>query len=675
MGRTMSVRPRVVAIFLIVIAATVLAYWFFGTPGGRPLDQSSFYDAVAQGRVEEVTIAADSIGYEIRGRLYSEESTPGDRSSGKFTTYVVKDDQLPRMLRENGVQVKARKPRARSLATVLGLWFSLALILGVFVYFVRRMQTGTHQALSLMRSGAKLSSKTNGTTFDDVAGVEEAMHELEDIVDFLEEPRKFQKLGGKIPRGVLLTGPPGTGKTLLARAVAAEADVPFFSISGSDFVEMFVGIGASRVRDLFEQGRKNAPCIVFIDEIDAVGGRRGAGLGGGHDEREQTLNQLLVEMDGFDANEGVIVLAATNRPDVLDPALLRPGRFDREIVVDRPDVLGREAIIRIHVRKVPVAPDVDLGLVARGTPGLSGADLANLVNEAALYGARHDRDAVTRGDFEHAKDKILMGPARRSLVVSDEENRAAAYHEAGHALMAHLLPEADPLHKVTIVPRGRALGTTQQLPVDDRHIESKCGLLAMISVLMGGRAAEQLGLNRLSSGAGEDFEKATELARKMVTEWGMSESLGPQTYGRKRGSVFLGREIAQHRDHSEATAVEIDREVRKIVMGCYDTARRVLEEHAGALPRVAEALLEHEVLDAEQIAALVRGEPLPIRTATSTDSRKQLEAAREETDGSARHTTTAGDGLRMLPQPRPQGSHFDVKPLLRVRLARCPGER
>jgi cell division protease FtsH len=629
MGYTMSVRTRVVAIFLIVIAATVLAYWFFGTSGGRPLDQSSFYHAVAQGQVEEVTIAADSIGYEIRGRLYSEESTPGDRSSGKFTTYVVKDDQLPRMLRENGVQVKARKPRARSLSTVLGLWFSMALILGVFIFFMRRMQTGTNQALSLMKSGAKLSSKTNTTTFDDVAGVEEAMHELEDIVDFLEEPQKFQKLGGKIPRGVLLTGPPGTGKTLLARAVAAEADVPFFSISGSDFVEMFVGIGASRVRDLFEQGRKNAPCIVFIDEIDAVGGRRGAGLGGGHDEREQTLNQLLVEMDGFDANEGVIVLAATNRPDVLDPALLRPGRFDREIVVDRPDVLGREAIIRIHVRKVPVAPDVDLGLVARGTPGLSGADLANLVNEAALYGARHDRDAVTRGDFEHAKDKILMGPARRSLVVSDEEKRAAAYHEAGHALMAHLLPEADPLHKVTIVPRGRALGTTQQLPVDDRHIESKCGLLAMISVLMGGRAAEQLGLNRLSSGAGEDFEKATELARKMVTEWGMSESLGLQTYGRKRGPVFLGREIAQHRDHSEATAVEVDREVRKIVMGCYDTTHRILEEHPGALTGVAEALLEHEVLDAEQIATLVRGEPLLEKPENRTDRRKQREAARE----------------------------------------------
>ena len=629
MGYTMSVRTRVVAIFLIVIAATVLAYWFFGTSGGRPLDQSSFYHAVAQGQVEEVTIAADSIGYEIRGRLYSEESTPGDRSSGKFTTYVVKDDQLPRMLRENGVQVKARKPRARSLSTVLGLWFSMALILGVFIFFMRRMQTGTNQALSLMKSGAKLSSKTNTTTFDDVAGVEEAMHELEDIVDFLEEPQKFQKLGGKIPRGVLLTGPPGTGKTLLARAVAAEADVPFFSISGSDFVEMFVGIGASRVRDLFEQGRKNAPCIVFIDEIDAVGGRRGAGLGGGHDEREQTLNQLLVEMDGFDANEGVIVLAATNRPDVLDPALLRPGRFDREIVVDRPDVLGREAIIRIHVRKVPVAPDVDLGLVARGTPGLSGADLANLVNEAALYGARHDRDAVTRGDFEHAKDKILMGPARRSLVVSDEEKRAAAYHEAGHALMAHLLPEADPLHKVTIVPRGRALGTTQQLPVDDRHIESKCGLLAMISVLMGGRAAEQLGLNRLSSGAGEDFEKATELARKMVTEWGMSESLGLQTYGRKRGPVVLGREIAQHRDHSEATAVEVDREVRKIVMGCYDTTHRILEEHPGALTGVAEALLEHEVLDAEQIATLVRGEPLLEKPENRTDRRKQREAARE----------------------------------------------
>jgi cell division protease FtsH len=407
-------------------------------------------------------------------------------------------------------------------------------------------------------------------------------------------------------------GPTGTGKTLLARAVAVEAQVPFFSISGSDFVEMFVGIGASRVRDLFQQARKNAPCIVFIDEIDAVGRQRGAGLGGGHDEREQTLNHLLVEMDGFEPNEGVIVLAATNRPDVLDPALLRPGRFDRQIVVDRPDVRGREEIIKIHVREVPLALDVDLSIVARGTPGFSGADLANLVNEAALHGARYSRDAVTREDLEVARDKVLMGPERRSPVISDEEKCAAAYHEAGHALLAHLLPEADPLHKTTIVPRGRTLGTTQQLPVDDRHTESKCHLLATICVLMGGRVGEQLGLNRFSSGAGEDFERATELARRMVTEWGMSESLGPLTYGRRREQIFLGREMAQHRDHSEDTAVEIDREVRTIVMGCFDRAGRILKEQADALTCVAEALLEHEVLDAEQIAALVRGETLRV---------------------------------------------------------------
>jgi cell division protease FtsH len=504
-----------------------------------------------------------------------------------------------------------------------------------------------------MRSRAQLSPKTNKTTFDDVAGVEEAKHDLQEIVEFLEEPQKFQKLGGKIPRGVLLMGPTGTGKTLLARAVAAEAQVPFFSVSGSEFVEMIVGIGASRVRDLFQQGRKNAPCIVFIDEIDAVGRHRGAGVGGGHDEREQTLNHLLVEMDGFEPNEGVIVLAATNRPDVLDPALLRPGRFDRQIVVDRPDVRGREEIIKIHVRKVPLASDVDLSLVARGTPGFSGADLANLVNEAALHGARCNREEVTREDLEVARDKVLMGPERRSLVISDEERHATAYHEAGHALMAHLLPAADPLHKATIVARGRALGTTQQLPVDDRHTESKCYLLATICVLLGGRVAEQLGLNRLSSGAGGDFERTTELARKMVTEWGMSKSLGPLTYGKRKEQIFLGREIAQHRDHSEATAVEIDREVRKIVMGCHDRTREILEEQADALGRVAEALLEHEVLDAQQIAALVSNEPLPVRPERTTDSREQLEAAREVSGDRAKQTTPAGNGLPMLPDPRP----------------------
>ena len=649
----MNPRLRIIVIGLVVIAAAAIGYRIFSVAGNQRqrLDQSDFYEAVAEGQVEEVMITADSVGYEIRGNLHSDDSTPGGQSIRKFTTYVLKDEDLPKKLRESGVLVKARKPQRGSLFSTLGIWVPLLLFLGIFVFFMRRMQKGGNQALSLMKSRAKLSSQSKKTTFKDVAGVEEAKQELQEIIEFLKEPQKFQKLGGKIPKGVLLMGPTGTGKTLLARAVAGEAQVPFFSVSGSDFVEMFVGIGASRVRDLFEQGKKNAPCIVFIDEIDAVGRHRGAGLGGGHDEREQTLNHLLVEMDGFETNEGVIVLAATNRPDVLDPALLRPGRFDRQVVVDRPDVRGREEIIKIHVRKVPLASDVELSLIARGTPGFSGADLANLVNEAALYGARYNREAVTQEDFEVAKDKVLMGTERRSLVINDEEKRAAAYHEAGHALMAHLLPAADPLHKATIIPRGRALGTTQQLPVDDRHTESKRYLLATICVLLGGRVAEQLRLNRVSSGAGEDFERTTELARKMVTEWGMSESLGPLTYGKPREQIFLGREIAQHRDHSEATAVEIDREVRKIVMGCYDRTHQILEEQADALTRVAEALLEHEVLDAEQIAALVNGDPLPMRPERSTDSREQLEAAREETGDSTKQATRAGDGLRLLQQP------------------------
>jgi cell division protease FtsH len=497
--------------------------------------------------------------------------------------------------------------------------------------------------LSLRRSRAKLSSRTGKITFKDVAGVEEAKQELQEIVEFLEEPDKFQKLGGKIPTGVLLMGPPGTGKTLLARAVAGEAGVPFFSVSGSDFAEMFVGIGASRVRDLFEQGRKNAPCIVFVDELDAVGRQRGAGVGGGHDEREQTLNQLLVELDGFESNDGVIVLAATNRPDVLDPALLRPGRFDRQIVVDRPDVHGREEIIRIHARKVPLNVDVELGLVARGTPGFSGAELANLVNEAALNAAGQCRETVTRADFEHAKDKGLMGSARRSLVVSEEERRAMAYHQAGHALLAHLLPEADPLHKVTILPRGRALGTTQQIPAEDRHTASRPYLLATICGLMGGRVAEEFQLNRLSSGAGDDFEHATTLARKMVTEWGMSESLGPLAFGRPAEQIFLGKEIAQHRDYSEATAAEIDREVKKIVMSCYDEARRILDERTEALTRVAEALLVHETLAAKQIAALVRGEAMQPAGEPSADGREQHEGAGRKRE--------VGTGLSVFPEP------------------------
>jgi cell division protease FtsH len=639
----LSTRLRIIVIFL-VIAAAVIAYQVFSGTGRLSLDQSSFYNALADGQVEEVTIAADSIGYEIRGQLRSDGSTPNGGSGTQFTTYVVKHDNLSRMLRENGVRVTARKPRDGFLSSAGGLWILSLLILVIFVFFMRRMQKGGNQPFSLMKSRAKLSSGTGKTTFKDVAGVEEAKQELQEIVEFLKEPGKFQRLGGKIPTGVLLMGPPGTGKTLLGRAVAGEAGVPFFSISGSDFVEMFVGIGASRVRDLFEQGRKNAPCIVFVDEIDAVGRQRGAGVGGGHDEREQTLNQLLVELDGFETNDGVIVLAATNRPDVLDQALLRPGRFDRQVVVGLPDVRGREEILRIHARKVPLNADVELKLIARGTSGFSGADLANLVNEAALRAASLSQETVTRDDFEHAKDKGLMGSERRSLVVSEEEMRAMAYQQAGHALLAHLLPEADPLHKVTIIPRGRALGTTQQIPTEDRHTASGPQLLATICGLLGGRVAEDLQLNRLSSGAGENFERATTLARRMVTEWGMSESLGPLAYGKPAGQIFLGREIAQQRDYSEATARTIDREIKKVVMSCYDEARRILEERAETLTHIAEALLLHETLTADQIATLARGETLQPTVEPNIDGR--------ELDEGAGRKREAGKDLGIFPEPR-----------------------
>ena len=476
---------------------------------------------------------------------------------------------------------------------------------------IRQMQTGGNKALSFGKSRARLlSMQQKKITFKDVAGVDEAKEELHEIIEFLREAQKFQKLGGRIPKGVLLVGPPGTGKTLLARAVAGEANVPFFSISGSDFVEMFVGVGASRVRDLFEQGKKNAPCIIFIDEIDAVGRHRGAGLGGGHDEREQTLNQLLVEMDGFESNEGVILMAATNRPDVLDPALLRPGRFDRRVVVNRPDVRGREEILRVHTRKIPLADDVDLSVLARGTPGFSGADLANMVNEAALAAARQNRKAVLMYDFEVAKDKVLMGVERKSLLLTDEEKKNTAYHEAGHALVAAKLPHSDPVHKVTIIPRGMALGLTMQLPTDDRHNYYKNYLDTQIAILMGGRIAEELFLNQMSTGAGNDIERATELARKMVCEWGMSD-LGPLTFGKKEEQIFLGREIAQHRDYSEATAIQIDEEVKKMVSMGYATAKSILSENRETLIRIAKALIEREVLDASEIKMLVEGQDLP----------------------------------------------------------------
>src|SRR5947209_8547583 len=495
--------------------------------------------------------------------------------------------------------------------------FSPFILLGVLWFvMIRQMQTGGNKALSFGKSRARLlSMQQKKITFKDVAGVDEAKEELREIIEFLREAQKFQKLGGRIPKGVLLVGHPGTGKTLLARAVAGEANVPFFSISGSDFVEMFVGVGASRVRDLFEQGKKNAPCIIFIDEIDAVGRHRGAGLGGGHDEREQTLNQLLVEMDGFESNEGVILIAATNRPDVLDPALLRPGRFDRRVVVARPDVKGREEILRVHTRKVPIGDDVDLSIIARGTPGFSGADLANLVNEAALWAARQNRKFVMMVDFEMSKDKVMMGVERRSMIPSDEEKKNTAYHEAGHALVAAMTPGADPVHKVTIIPRGMALGLTMQLPEDDKHTYTREYLEAMLAVLMGGRSAEEIFLGHITTGAGNDIERSTDIARNMVCEWGMSE-LGPLAFGKKDEAIFLGREIAQHRDYSEDTAIQIDKEVRRIVNAAYEKARGLLSDNRDVLERIAQALLEREVIDAAEVKLLMEGKPLPEKLRT-----------------------------------------------------------
>jgi len=484
-------------------------------------------------------------------------------------------------------------------------------MMGFWLFFMRQMQSGGNKALSFGKSKAKLSSSSQKkVTFKDVAGVDEAKEELQEIIEFLKEPQKFQKLGGRIPKGVLLMGPPGTGKTLLARAVAGEANVPFFSISGSDFVEMFVGVGASRVRDLFEQGKKNAPCIVFIDEIDAVGRHRGAGLGGGHDEREQTLNQLLVEMDGFESNEGVILVAATNRPDVLDPALLRPGRFDRRIVVNRPDVKGREGILGVHTRKIPMSDDVEVPVLARGTAGFSGADLANLVNEAALNAARYNQKVVRMHDFEFAKDKVLMGSERRSMIISDAEKRVTAIHEAGHALLTVLLPHADPIHKVTIIPRGMALGLTQQLPADEKHNYSRDYLSDQIAILLGGRIAEEITVGSVTTGAGNDLERSTELARKMVCEWGMSDAMGPLTFGKKEEQIFLGREIAQHQDYSEDTALKIDHEVKRLVTENYQRAHELLTDNKDTLVSIADALLAREVLDAEQVKKLAAGVPL-----------------------------------------------------------------
>jgi len=596
-------------VFWVVMLATAVLLWQVvkvGTPNKeQELNFTRFWNEVEQGNVAEVTIiGASNAPPEVRGKFKK------DGQAFK-TTVPANYPPLIEKLREKNVVIQVKEPSNTSLLSLLVQASPFLLLIGFWIFMMRQMQTGGNKALSFGKSRARLlSSQQKKVTFKDVAGVDECKEELQEIIEFLREPQKFQKLGGRIPKGVLLVGPPGTGKTLLARAVAGEANVPFFSISGSDFVEMFVGVGASRVRDLFEQGKKNAPCIIFIDEIDAVGRHRGAGLGGGHDEREQTLNQLLVEMDGFESNEGVILMAATNRPDVLDPALMRPGRFDRRVVVPWPDARGREAILGVHTRKIPLSDDVDLGVLARGTPGFSGADLANLVNEAALNAARYTRKTVGMADFELAKDKVMMGAMRKSLLLSDAERRNTAYHEAGHALVAAKIPGADPLHKVTIIPRGMALGVTMQLPEDDKYTYTKDFLEARIAIMMGGRVSEELFMKHMTTGAGDDIERATELARKMVCEWGMSE-LGPITFGKKEEQIFLGREIAQHRDFSEHTAIRIDEEVCKIVQRGYDRARAILSEDRDTLVRIADGLLEREVLDGHEIKLLIEGKPLP----------------------------------------------------------------
>ena len=592
-------------VFWLVIVLSAFLLWQVVKAGGagqkeQEINFSKFMTDVDQGNVKEVTINLQ----EVHGKFQNDGST-------FHTTVPTNYPDMIKLLRDKGVVINVRDASSGSWPSWLLNLAPLILLAALWFFMIRQMQTGGNKALSFGKSRARLlSMQQKKVTFKDVAGVEEAKEELKEIIEFLREAQKFQKLGGRIPKGVLLVGPPGTGKTLLARAVAGEANVPFFSISGSDFVEMFVGVGASRVRDLFEQGKKNAPCIIFIDEIDAVGRHRGAGLGGGHDEREQTLNQLLVEMDGFESNEGVILMAATNRPDVLDPALLRPGRFDRRVVVHRPDVRGREEILRVHTRKIPLADDVDLSVLARGTPGFSGADLANMVNEAALSAARQNRKAVLMYDFELAKDKVLMGVERKSLILTEEEKKVTAYHEAGHALVASKLPNSDPLHKVTIIPRGMALGVTMQLPIDDKHNYTKEYLETEIAIMMGGRIAEEMFLSQMSTGAGNDIERATELARKMVCEFGMSD-LGPLTFGKKEEQIFLGREINQHRDYSEATAVKIDDEVRRIVGQGYNTAKGILAQDNGALVRIALALLEREVLDANEIKLIIEGKELP----------------------------------------------------------------
>ena len=592
------------ALWLVIGMIMIALFNIFNQPLNSQSDVifSEFMDQVEGGKVSEVTIQGDRVNGKYLDGSSFQTMTPS------------KDQDLVRILRDKEVRIVVVPLEQTSwYMNILISWFPMILLLGIWIFFMRQMQAGGGKALSFGKSKARLMNEDkNKITFKDVAGVDEAKEELHEIIEFLKEPQKFNKLGGKIPKGVLLVGPPGTGKTLLAKAIAGEASVPFFSISGSDFVEMFVGVGASRVRDLFEQGKKNSPCIIFIDEIDAVGRHRGAGLGGGHDEREQTLNQLLVEMDGFENNEGVILIAATNRPDVLDPALLRPGRFDRQVMVDRPDVKGREGILKVHTATVPLTENVDLKIIARGTPGFTGADLANLVNEAALLAARDDKKCVGNDDFESAKDKVLMGVERRSMVISEKEKRTTAYHEAGHALVALKLPGTDPLHKVTIIPRGRALGVTMQLPEDEKHTYPRNFLYNNLAIFMGGRVAEEICLGQMTTGAGNDIERATEMARKMVCEWGMSEKMGPLTYGTKEEQVFLGKDFSQQKNFSDQTAKLIDQEVKALVMGGYEKACEIITEHRDSLEKMALALLDRETLGASEIKEIINGKIPPV---------------------------------------------------------------
>ena len=599
-----------VAIWLVIALVLMTVFNQFSTRQTmqKAMEYSQFIDEVKQGRIAKVT---------IEGRVLKGVKNSGER----FTTYAPSDPWLVSDLLKNGVIIEAKPEEEPSLlVNIFVSWFPMLLLIGVWIFFMRQMQGGGRGgAFSFGKSRARmLDESSNTVTFADVAGCEEAKEEVAELVEFLRDPSKFQKLGGRIPRGVLMVGNPGTGKTLLARAIAGEAKVPFFSISGSDFVEMFVGVGAARVRDMFEQAKKHAPCIVFIDEIDAVGRQRGAGLGGGNDEREQTLNQLLVEMDGFEANIGVIVIAATNRPDVLDPALLRPGRFDRQVVVPLPDIRGREQILLVHMRKVPVAPDVKADIIARGTPGFSGADLANLVNEAALFAARTNKRLVDMDDFERAKDKIIMGAERRSMIMPEHERRNTAFHESGHAVVARLLPRTDPVHKVTIIPRGRALGVTMQLPEHDRYSLERDHILQNIAVLFGGRIAEEIFMGQMTTGASNDFERATDMARRMVTQWGMSETLGPMVYGENEGEVFLGRSITTHKNVSEATMQKVDGEIRRIIDQQYALARKLIEDNRDKVELMAKSLLEWETIDADQITDIMEGRsprpPKPTQT-------------------------------------------------------------